>query len=288
MCRRCICVCMCAQGHNEGPEWSECARRGLAVKPKRGNMARAGGGRRERESAPSPAVSLLVVTLRRGEDHVAGLAFQKSDAVCVRPPRPAPPRRKRTTTAQVLFWSLFPNGTIDMMASHTACPVSLLRAVCSSRLCLLLPQDRFPGAAYLIAGRATHVRAPLALLCAPCAAQVVKGEKWSAPKWLRTNNFQREHRSAPIVEPCVDMHAGCKDWAAKGECEANAAFMVGAKGAIGQCRVSCNACPYPKLLGTTGNGAPKPVKDSFLTETIARRTGVGKKADEEDQRRRRI
>lgn len=78
-------------GDNEGPEWSPCARKGLAVHPKKGSM--------------------------------------------------------------VLFWNLFPNGTVDMMATHAACPV-------------------------------------------------VRGEKWSAPKWLHQGNFQHEHRTVRIAADC--------------------------------------------------------------------------------------
>ena len=103
----------------------------------------------------------------------------------------------------ILFWSLKPDGEVDMGATHTACPV-------------------------------------------------IRGEKWSAPLWIRQSAFQpgaAAESAAPDGQPsgsCVDLHKACAQWAQSGECERNAKFMTGADGSVGQCRESCNACPYPK------------------------------------------
>ncbi len=110
---------------------------------------------------------------------------------------------KPKTGSMILFWSLQPDGEIDMGATHTACPV-------------------------------------------------LKGEKWSAPLWIRQSAFQPSTTSAApggstrTGEACVDLDPSCRVWAAAGECEKNAAFMTGADGSVGQCRNACSACPYPK------------------------------------------
>ncbi len=41
---------------------------------------------------------------------------------------------------------------------------------------------------------------------------------------------------------CADHHAMCKSWADSGECKKNPPYMVGGKGSIGQCRLSCGTC----------------------------------------------
>ncbi len=46
-----------------------------------------------------------------------------------------------------------------------------------------------------------------------------------------------------VGEACVDLHPECPAWASSGECKRNPSYMVGD---LGQCRESCNACPYPK------------------------------------------
>eukprot|EP00899_Mesostigma_viride_P025284 jgi/Mesvir1/5940/Mv00705-RA.1 len=74
------------------------------------------------------------------------------------------------------------------------------------------------------------------------ACPVIKGEKWSAPIWVHTNNFQTRHklRRGP---PCQDQDGGCEGWAKSGECVNNPSFMVGVDDP-GSCVTSClNADP---------------------------------------------
>jgi prolyl 4-hydroxylase len=118
---------------------------------------------------------------------------------------------KPKTGDLILFWSLTPEGEVDMGATHAACPVS-------------------------------------------------KGEKWSAPIWMHQGAFQpaRSRRRAARASPdgvraaeadeCVDGEAMCRTWAAAGECERNAEFMIGlpGDGFVGRCRAACSACPHPR------------------------------------------
>ena len=48
-----------------------------------------------------------------------------------------------------------------------------------------------------------------------------------------------------LGDACVDLHTECASWAASGECKRNPKYMIGD---LGQCRVSCKDCPYPKAL----------------------------------------
>mmetsp|Transcript_23903 Transcript_23903/g.32870 ORF Transcript_23903/g.32870 Transcript_23903/m.32870 type:complete len:368 (+) Transcript_23903:289-1392(+) len=72
------------------------------------------------------------------------------------------------------------------------------------------------------------------------ACPVVKGEKWSAPKWIHTRVF-----GAPEVmrnqNECDDRNEDgmCRTWAQSGECKKNIPFMVGDVYSNGQCIRSC-------------------------------------------------
>ncbi|XP_028778662.1 probable prolyl 4-hydroxylase 7 [Neltuma alba] len=71
---------------------------------------------------------------------------------------------------------------------------------------------------------------------------VIKGEKWSATKWIHVADYNK-----PIIKPsdsgkCVDENENCADWAKRGECEKNSLYMVGNDAARGYCRKSCNVC----------------------------------------------
>jgi hypothetical protein len=44
------------------------------------------------------------------------------------------------------------------------------------------------------------------------------------------------------VPGCINDHASCADWAAEGECETNASFMVGNMRRPGVCILACNRC----------------------------------------------
>ena len=89
------------------------------------------------------------------------------------------------------------------------------------------------------------------------ACPVIRGEKWSAPLWIRQAPFQQSSKhvtAAPNGEragdSCIALHAECAAWAKAGECKRNPAYMVGD---VGQCRDSCNACPYPKRQAKGGH-----------------------------------
>lgn len=71
------------------------------------------------------------------------------------------------------------------------------------------------------------------------ACPVVRGEKWSAPKWIRVGHFTYGDEKET---ECVDRHEACPTWAAQGECEKNPKFMMGGGGMKGQCRRSCKRC----------------------------------------------
>ncbi|KAJ3673916.1 hypothetical protein LUZ60_005908 [Juncus effusus] len=69
---------------------------------------------------------------------------------------------------------------------------------------------------------------------------VIKGEKWSATKWIHVRSFDR---TAPqISDGCEDQNDNCAQWAAVGECAKNPNYMVGSKDSPGFCRKSCSVC----------------------------------------------
>ena len=79
------------------------------------------------------------------------------------------------------------------------------------------------------------------------ACPVVKGEKWTAVKWMRVAKFDggfKEDTKLPMPslsvsrrdsededERCLDEWAECADWARRGWCARNPEFMIGKKGA---------------------------------------------------------
>uniref|UniRef100_A0A7N0V1B9 procollagen-proline 4-dioxygenase n=1 Tax=Kalanchoe fedtschenkoi TaxID=63787 RepID=A0A7N0V1B9_KALFE len=67
---------------------------------------------------------------------------------------------------------------------------------------------------------------------------VIKGEKWSATKWIHVRSFDEILPSGD----CRDENENCERWAALGECAKNPLYMVGSDDAAGFCRKSCGAC----------------------------------------------
>jgi prolyl 4-hydroxylase len=67
---------------------------------------------------------------------------------------------------------------------------------------------------------------------------VIKGEKWSATKWIHVKSFERSVKR----NFCDDESANCAMWAKAGECGKNPVYMVGTGSAPGSCQKSCNAC----------------------------------------------
>lgn len=65
----------------------------------------------------------------------------------------------------------------------------------------------------------------------------LKGEKWSATKWIHTQSFglSSAHQRAKWGD-CVDADPRCGEWAVYGECDKNPGYM------LSTCRKSCNKC----------------------------------------------
>ena len=118
---------------------------------------------------------------------------------------------KPQTGDLILFFSLTPEGEVDMGATHAACPVI----------------------------RGEKWSAPLWMHQAPFGA-LPRGVALASPD----GDVARDDGDA-----CVDLDAGCRAWAKAGECARNAGFMLGVAGQfVGRCRVACSACPHPRLV----------------------------------------
>ncbi|GKV08633.1 hypothetical protein SLEP1_g20237 [Rubroshorea leprosula] len=70
---------------------------------------------------------------------------------------------------------------------------------------------------------------------------VIKGEKWSATKWIHVRSFDKRV-TRPAKGECVDENENCPKWAKVGECEKNPIYMVGSQESYGYCRKSCKVC----------------------------------------------
>lgn len=68
---------------------------------------------------------------------------------------------------------------------------------------------------------------------------VIKGEKWSATKWIRVASFDKVYHTQGN---CTDDNESCEKWAALGECIKNPEYMIGTAALPGYCRKSCNIC----------------------------------------------
>ncbi|XP_077210173.1 putative prolyl 4-hydroxylase 7 isoform X2 [Tasmannia lanceolata] len=67
---------------------------------------------------------------------------------------------------------------------------------------------------------------------------VIKGEKWSATKWIHVRSFTVPKWQTSGGE-CVDKDKLCPQWADAGECQKNPLYMVGSPKLPGYCRKSC-------------------------------------------------
>lgn len=84
------------------------------------------------------------------------------------------------------------------------------------------------------------------------ACPVIKGEKWSAPKWVHVGHYAAGGEQAQRIEQvsqteqhypdCKDMQDSCPSWASSGECEKNEKYMLGTKEKPGQCVKACGKC----------------------------------------------
>ncbi|KAF5189923.1 Prolyl 4-hydroxylase [Thalictrum thalictroides] len=68
---------------------------------------------------------------------------------------------------------------------------------------------------------------------------VIKGEKWSATRWIHVKSFDLHTEEHLAAEGCVDENVNCPQWAASGECEKNPLYMIGSDEKYGYCRMSC-------------------------------------------------
>ncbi|KAG1663378.1 hypothetical protein FOA52_007115 [Chlamydomonas sp. UWO 241] len=79
---------------------------------------------------------------------------------------------------------------------------------------------------------------------------VVRGEKWSATKWIHVASLSQgkvvrvKHvpPPPPDVPGCVNVNKLCDHWAEAGECESNAEYMLGTKASPGDCLKACGRC----------------------------------------------
>ena len=69
---------------------------------------------------------------------------------------------------------------------------------------------------------------------------VIKGEKWSATKWIHVSSF--DDPRSKFRGQCSDENVSCERWAALGECRKNREYMVGTAELPGYCRKSCREC----------------------------------------------
>ncbi|KAG2494063.1 hypothetical protein HYH03_007706 [Edaphochlamys debaryana] len=102
----------------------------------------------------------------------------------------------------VLFYSFYPNNTMDPAAMHTGCPV--LKGV--------------------------KWAAPVWMHDIPFRGYEIAGGVQSVPD------------NEPDAGACQDTHPRCAEWAKAGECTRNKQFMCGGPESLGTCRKSCNVC----------------------------------------------
>ncbi|PPD87821.1 hypothetical protein GOBAR_DD15235 [Gossypium barbadense] len=76
---------------------------------------------------------------------------------------------------------------------------------------------------------------------------VIKGEKWSATKWIHVRSFDTAKRQS-VNRDCVDENENCATWASAGECEKNPSYMIGSEDYYGYCRKSCKMHEPSKAL----------------------------------------
>lgn len=73
----------------------------------------------------------------------------------------------------------------------------------------------------------------------------VRGEKWSATKWIHVLPFSKESKKRDGKEDgCVDSDPQCSAWAARGECDRNPSYMKV------NCKKACNVCSGSKVQTT--------------------------------------
>ncbi|KAK3255501.1 hypothetical protein CYMTET_35318 [Cymbomonas tetramitiformis] len=118
-------------------------------------------------------------------------------------------------------------------------------------------------------GRVEIWRKPLAhgrfaiMVLNGAAQQVRIRVSWSRDIGEAAHVWNRE--AAAVEDPCQDKDKNCPSWAAGGECEKNAGFMMGA------CLKSCpNACDSPDDLGPQATAL---VRDAWMESNVGMFTG---------------
>lgn len=76
---------------------------------------------------------------------------------------------------------------------------------------------------------------------------VIKGEKWSATKWLHNGPYGDDKGMLRFAKArdefkCADQEEQCDKWAARGDCKSNLIYMVGNETNQGKCMAACQAC----------------------------------------------
>ena len=97
------------------------------------------------------------------------------------------------------------------------------------------------------------------------ACPVIKGVKWSMPKWIHVGHYamngerpeaiEQQPQVVPKVKSldgCDDADDLCEDWAAAGECKRNVNYMVGDRARPGKCIKSCGRCDLVRNTGAEG------------------------------------
>mmetsp|Transcript_13665 Transcript_13665/g.39553 ORF Transcript_13665/g.39553 Transcript_13665/m.39553 type:complete len:316 (-) Transcript_13665:271-1218(-) len=102
----------------------------------------------------------------------------------------------------VLFYSFFPNKTMDPASMHTGCPV-------------------IKGIKW---GSPTWIHI----------------DEFEPEEFRRAKDMRPEPPREPGL--CEDRHEMCRSWAGRGECTSNPTFMVGTVDQAGACMRSCGAC----------------------------------------------
>lgn len=104
---------------------------------------------------------------------------------------------------------------------------------------------------------------------------VLRGEKWSATKWIHVGHYAAGDGPAvevkrviyappppPVPKWCHDTRSECPMWAESGECEVNPGYMVGTHAQPGACLASCARCDLarkPAASNGSGGGAAQTV-----------------------------
>jgi prolyl 4-hydroxylase len=95
------------------------------------------------------------------------------------------------------------------------------------------------------------------------ACPVIKGVKYSLAKWIRTKPMRLQDAVDKDIDeieklagqgPCRDRRPECMEWASRGECQKNSAYMLGTAEEPGACLWACERCDIVAGDGKGGSG----------------------------------